>query len=406
MSTEPNWLDFFEDRERLYAAYYLDFAEQNARRDPEAYEQLEAESGNLLRVADWLGEHDEAEGILKLAGALWEESDFMRTRGFMQRGLPLLERAREVARGLGDSRAQVIWLEALADIHLSTGKPITAQPLFEQALALAQDNGDPLLIARSQLDLGRFFMEMEDLDRAVVRLKQALQIYHQIQDYEGEIETLVALGNLLSIQGDSRGAVSYIEQGFPLVRMQQDRHGEVTLQFALGYVGTATKDWPLAIKHYEPVIDMARRIGDRFIEIRGLTNLGEAWLELGDVQRAKSLLEEALALQEMSDDVLTKAFTHLYLAKAHNILNDPNESLAHLEHVYPLSQVPVLFHEAAEAAWVKADNYLKKGHIGPAVSALNEVLDLAPHHMVNLRQSAEALLEMIEMGDVYKIPTI
>ncbi len=237
---------------------------------------------------------------------------------------------------------------------------------------------------------------MGHLNDAATRLKQALHEYRLCKDYEGEIESLIVLGNLLSLQGAPDDAEAYLKQGLNLVQAKKDQHGEVAMQFALGYIGTATKNWTWAIRYYEPVIEMAQTIGDRFLEVRGLTNLGEAWLELGDVQRAIKLLNEALDLQKMSDDVLTKAFTHLYLAKAYNILDSPEISLAHLEYVYPLSQVPVSFHEAAEAAWVRADNYLKTNDIQQAQAALQDVMDLAPDHMVNLRTAAATLLNSIK----------
>src|SRR5262245_29511526 len=101
MGGNTSWLRFFEDRERLYANYYLDFAHQHARRDAVAYEQLEVESGNLFRTAAWLAEQNEAGSILNLATALWEQSDFIYSRGFLQRGLPLLQQAYQAARQLG-----------------------------------------------------------------------------------------------------------------------------------------------------------------------------------------------------------------------------------------------------------------------------------------------------------------
>ena len=399
MGSETNWLEFFEDREQLHADFYLDFAQQHARRDPEAYDELEAESGNWLKAAAWLSSHNEAEGIFKLATVLWQQSDFIRTRGFLQRGLPLLEQAHQAARQLGDSRAEFIWLEALANVHYSSGNPALAQPMYEQALTMAQDLNEPQLKAQVQLGMGRLLMDMGQLDKAAVFLKKALADYRQVQDYEGEITALTALGNLLSLQGDFSEAVAYLEQGLPVAQAKQDRYSEVALRFALGYVGTAAQDWPMAIKHYEPAIAIAQAIGDRFFEVRGLHNLGEAWLELGKVQHAVSVLEEALTRQETLDDVLTKAFTHLYLAKAYNLINAPEKSLAQLRYVYPFRQVPVLVAQAVEATWIKADNYLKLNQINLARIALLDVLDLAPDNMAEIRRAATGLLESIALGE-------
>ncbi|GEM_PF-3200655 len=236
MNDDINWLDFFNHRERQHANFYLNFAQQHARREPTAYQNLEAESGNLLKTVTWLAEQHQPNDILQLATALWQKSDFMRTRGFLQRGLPLLEQAHQAARELRNPQAEFIWLEALAQIYLNTGNPTAAQPLYEQALTLAQANDELLLKAQAELGLGRLLMEMAQLEQAAVWLKQALTHYRQSQAYDGEIETLVALGNLLSLQGNFGEAVAYLEHGLPLTQIQHDRHGEMALCYALGQI--------------------------------------------------------------------------------------------------------------------------------------------------------------------------
>ena len=399
MSNDTNWLEFFEDRERLYANYYLDFAHQYARRDPEAYEQLEAESGNLFKTAAWLAEHDEAEGILKLASALWEQSDFMRSRGFMQRGLPLLEQAHQAARQIEDLEAEFTWLEALAYAHYSVNNFALARPLYEQALILAQDSQKQLLVAQAHLGMGILLTDMGDLEEAATSLMQALQKYRGIQNYEGEIKTLTRLGDLLSLQGDFAGAIAYLNQGLPLAQARQDRPREAAVHYSLGYAAALAQEWPRAILHFEAATDMACSVGDRFLEVRGLVNLGEGWLELGDVQRAVLLLEESLTRHETSDDLLTKAFAQFYLAKAYNVLNAPDKSLIQLRQVYSYllerQDAPVLAALVAEAAWIMADNYLKQSNIDLARIALQDILNLAPDHMTDIRQSAESLLESL-----------
>jgi tetratricopeptide (TPR) repeat protein len=400
MNSEPNWGEFFEDRERLYASFHLQYAQQHARRDLEAYEQLEAEIGNILKTAVWLTEQDASKDILNLAEALWAQSDFLHSRGFIQRGLPLLEQARQAACQLGDSRAEFTWLEALVRVHLSTGNLALAQPLHEEALVLAQKIDEPKLKAYTQLEMGRMHMELGRLEQAAVWLRQALQGYRQIQDYEGEINTLAALGNLLSLQGDFATAEAYLEQGLPLAQARQDRQSEVALRYALGYAAALAQDWPKAIIRFEAVTDMARTVGDRFFEVRGLLSLGEAQLGQGNAQQAVILLKEALVRQEISDDIMTKAFAHIYFAKACYALNDLDDALVQLKLIYPylltMHQNPFLATLAAEAAWIMANSYLKQGKICLARTALHDVLNLAPNHMTDIRESAEQLFNTIE----------
>jgi tetratricopeptide (TPR) repeat protein len=214
MEIETNWLEFFEDRERFYANYYLAFAEDNARRDPQAYEQLEAESGNLLRVGAWLGEHDQAEGILQLAEALWQKSDFMRSRGYIQRGLPLLERARAAAQRLGNVEAEFVWLEALANVHYAIGNHASALPLYEQSLTLADYLGEPNLKAQADLGMGWLQLDMGHPETAMSFLTQALEAYRQVQDFPVDHSSNLSIlpqhiaGPVIAVQQTGRIAVT------------------------------------------------------------------------------------------------------------------------------------------------------------------------------------------------------
>ncbi len=396
MNDDINWLDFFNHRERQHANFYLDFAQQHAHREPTAYQNLEAETGNLLKTATWLAEQHQPNDILQLATALWQKSDFMRTRGFLQRGLPLLKQAHQAARELSNPTAEFIWLEAMAQIHLNTGNPTAAHPLYEQALTLAQANDELLLKAQAELGLGRLLMEMAQLEQAAVWLKQALTHYRQSQAYDGEIETLVALGNLLSLQGNFGEAISYLEQGLPLTQTRQDKHGEMSLRYALGYVDGISQNWAMAIKHDEIAIELARETGDCVIEARGFINLAEAWIALGEAEKAISILEKSLACQETIDDTLTKAFTHFCLAKAYHALHDAPNSLSQLSYVYPLRQVPLMIPFVAEAAWLEADNYFQQGRFEEARAAVQDCLNLAPASLVEIRQQAENLLKELD----------
>jgi hypothetical protein len=64
--------------------------------------------------------------------------------------------------------------------------------------------------------MGRLLMELGDLEHAATWLKRSLQNYRRCQDYEGEITTLPALGNLLSLQGNFVKAKTYLKQGLSL----------------------------------------------------------------------------------------------------------------------------------------------------------------------------------------------
>lgn len=400
MSDEPNWLEFYQDRQRTHADTYLTFAQENAQRDPAAHDQLESESSNLLKVADWLWTQGDQQGILTLASALWEQSDFFRTRGLTQRAIPILEHAREAAQQTADLPAEFVWLEALgfARWHFA-GDHAQAQPMYEQALTLAQQINDPHLEARARSGLGQLQLDLGQLDTATELLTQALQGYREAHDQDGEIATLHALGRTCTLQGDLAGATRYLEEGLCLARAAQDPQDEARLLYSLGYACITAQDLENAAGHFQAAVEVARTTGDRSVEARSMTALSELRLAQGDAPGAIALLEGALAIQGTSGDLAAETFTRFSLAKVYNALGEPDKSQAQLYLAYPrlieLEHNPQAVITAVYAVWLMADNHLKRGETDQAQDALHKVLELAPPQLVELRQAAEALLASI-----------
>lgn len=399
MSDEPNWVEFYQDRRRSHADAYLAFAQTHAQRDPVAHDQLETESGNLLRAADRFWKQNDWQSTLALAGALWEQSDFLRTRGLMQRAIPLLEHACEAAGRIPDLSAECVWHEALGFVHYASGTHAPSLSQYRQALDLAQKTDDACLKARVQLGLGRLQTDLGQLDTAAALLTQALQDYRAVRDRNGEIVTLTALGTLCILQGELSGASEYLERGISLARTMEDAQNEASLLYTLGYVATRSQVWQEAAMHFQAAIEAARAIGDHPLEARSMTSLSEVRLVQGDVQGAATLLEQALALQETTDDILTPYVTRFSLAKVYNVLGDIDRSQALLNQAYPrlveMRHAPQAAMAAAYAAWIMADNYLKRGEADQARNALHDLLELAPPQLDDLRKAAEARLGSI-----------
>jgi tetratricopeptide (TPR) repeat protein len=399
MSDEPDWLVFFQDRERLHAEACLALAQKNARPDPVAHDRLEADIGNLLKAAAWLWEQQDQHGTLMLADALWVESDFLRSRGLIQRAVPLLEHARAAARQTGDLSAEFTWLEALGFVHYATGNHSPALSHYEQALALAEQINEPGQKAQAQLGLGRLQVDLGQLETAESLLKAALDGFRQSHDHMGEITALIALGTLCSLQGNLSGARAYLEKALALAQTRQDPKNEASVHYMLGYVDVAAQDWSMAAGHFEAAVETAAAAGNRSLEARGTTALGEVRLAQGDAQGAASLLETALARQETRDDILAQAFTRYSLAKVYNVLGELDKSLAQLYQAYPylleMKHAPIAAAAAGHAAWIMADIYLRRSKGDEARLMLQRVLELAPAHLAELRHEAEALLESL-----------
>jgi predicted ATPase/class 3 adenylate cyclase len=144
--------------------------------------------------------------------------------GDRQRGLTLVEASRQRFQALADRRGE--W-ETLLDLSLlwAARDYGEAGRYAEQALAVARETGDPVMIARSLNRLGNWQANCEQPQEAIARHQEALPILEGLGDERGSAETLDLLGIASEIGADLRGAMHWYARAIPLWRQLGDRQG-------------------------------------------------------------------------------------------------------------------------------------------------------------------------------------
>jgi predicted ATPase/class 3 adenylate cyclase len=144
--------------------------------------------------------------------------------GDRQRGLTLVEASRQRFQALGDRQGE--W-QALLDLSLlwAARDYGEAGGYAEQALAVARETSDPVMIARSLNRLGNWQANREHPQEAIARHQEALRILEGLGDERGSAETLDLLGVASVIAGESAGAAHWYARAIPLWRQLGDRQG-------------------------------------------------------------------------------------------------------------------------------------------------------------------------------------
>jgi predicted ATPase len=238
-----------------HARYYLAYAE---RVEPEvrhgvsgAWGQRVEEDANLRLALDRFAETGNGEAELRLAAATWE---FWFWQGRWEETRRTLERA--LAAASGATAARVKALRGAAWIAGRLGELDTAASRGDEALGIARELGDNVLISRVLSNLATF----ENW-----RPKPVLERVHALQEQSarfarvaGDPDVLRATANNQSIRkrlaGDHRAAVGLGEQA----------------------------------------VALSRQAGDRRVLCISLKTLAEAERSLGDLPRARACLAESL----------------------------------------------------------------------------------------------------------------
>lgn len=119
------------------------------------------------------------------------------------------QEALELSQALGNEALTARALTCLAASHYVGGDPVQAQPLYEQALAGAQDHQDVWIEGWVAQMLGRIALDRGDLPAAKHWLNHANQLRQDHGEVHNQIGDLARMGRLALRQGQPAQALGY-----------------------------------------------------------------------------------------------------------------------------------------------------------------------------------------------------
>jgi CHAT domain-containing protein/uncharacterized protein HemY len=173
---------------------------------------------------------------------------------------------------------------------------------WQQALQIYREIKDRQGEGAALGNLGNAYNSLGDYQKAIEFYQQRLAIAREIQDRNGEGAALGNLGTAYRSLGDYPKAIDYHQQSLAIAREIQDRRGEGTALVGLGTVYHVLGEYPKATEYYQKSLAIAREIKDRRFEGRVLGNLGLAYDSLGNYPKAIEYYQKRLAIaQEIKD---------------------------------------------------------------------------------------------------------
>ena len=197
---------------------------------------------------------------------------------------------------LKDRQAEGVNLGNLGRSYVDLGDVKKAIEFFEQALVIARKIGDRRGEGTRLGNLGGAYIRLGDARKSIEYYEQALAISREIGDRNLEGSWLGNLGGAYSDLGEPRKAIEFYEQSLRISCKIGDRRLE---EAELGNLGTAYSDLGelrKAIEFNEQALKISREIGDWRGEGAALGNLGLAYSDLGESRKAIELYEQALAI--------------------------------------------------------------------------------------------------------------
>ncbi len=192
-----------------------------------------------------------------------------------------------------------------ADIIEATNRD-SALLLYNQALEESTQLNNLVLIGRSYMNLGYYFMNEGKLDTTFILLNKAKKNYYAATDTLGRLKIHYAIAKYHSLSGDHKAA---IEQNYIALQHASDLNAEEREIFILEAIGVCLErieDYHESIKLYKEALTKSEEIRDTYSIASIRYNMSISYTQLDSIDFAIKNLKSSELLSEQ------KGFYHIH----------------------------------------------------------------------------------------------
>ncbi|HEY7144490.1 MAG TPA: tetratricopeptide repeat protein [Streptosporangiaceae bacterium] len=259
----------------------------------EALAWLEAEHFCLVPAvsqAARLGEHEIA---WQLPVLLWE---LFSRRGHGSDWVGTHRTGLASARLLRDRNAEQWVLTHLGGAYVFTGQMQAAIGCLRQCVGIQRELGQRESEVRTLYNLGMSLAEVGQCELAIEPVRQALQYFREAGNRYNEAIALSGMGGIMRRQERHAEAIGHYQEALDILRALEQKGYEaaVLTELSMARLGLGQAD--AAVLDAATAAELCRQAGSQRDEGNALAVLGQAYRDLGDIDRAR---QHWLAAQEI-----------------------------------------------------------------------------------------------------------
>ncbi|MCY3871116.1 MAG: sigma 54-interacting transcriptional regulator [Gemmatimonadetes bacterium] len=201
-----------------------------------------------------------------------------------------------------------------ADVLRNCGRYNRALKLLDEAKALLPDDRRDLK-ARILTHVGIIHSVLQHGEVAEEYMLEALQLYCELGDRDGEIQALGGLAYLCDVSGRHEEAIAYMRREIEKRHMLKDPQNEVFIQRRKGLVALMGFRFGIAKEHLEAAVKTSQQLGLGHHQIWVLNLLQRIYFYLGDFSRAETVCNEVIGEWRKRGFVYWEAMNFLYLGE-------------------------------------------------------------------------------------------
>ena len=160
---------------------------------------------------------------------------------------------------------------------------------------------------------------------------EALQLYRELNDLDGEIQALGGLAHLCDVSGRHEEAIAYMRREIEKYATLGEAQNKAVLQRREGLFALVGFRFKTAKAHLEATVKTAQQPGLEYHRIWALNLLARVYFYLGDLNRAEAVCHEVIGEWQKRGVIHLEAVNFLYLGELALERGDFAEALEYAE---------------------------------------------------------------------------
>ena len=292
-----------------------------------AQDSLEAKSQALARARQALSLWETVGDGRSQTEALSEIAHLHSDGGRFEEALAWHQKALEKARASQYAKGEAVALANLAYCKWQLKSWDEAVGLYNQALEKWREIGDVSEQGFMFQGLGKVYYRKGDYDRALSAFQESLRLDRQARDSAQEAAALTGIGAVHFSRGDLSDALGAFEEARDLSRSLGDTDGELLSEGNIAGIYTRRGQLQKAVEIYSRQIGRVKSQGEGVL----FNNLGAAYLELGDPERALESYERSRDASHALRNADGEAAARIAAGWTRQVLGDPRAALKEYE---------------------------------------------------------------------------
>ena len=201
-----------------------------------------------------------------------------------------------------------------ADALYGCGQHNRALELLDEAKALLPDDRNDLK-ARILRNIGGIHGVLQHGEIAEEYMLEALRFYRELDDLEGEIQTLGGLAYLCDVSGRHKEAIAYMRREIEKRHVLMEPQKDAFIQGREGQAALMGFQFETAKAHLKAAVKTSQQFGLEHHRIWALNLLQRVYFYLGDFNRAEAVCNEVIGEWQKQGLVYGEAMNFLYLGE-------------------------------------------------------------------------------------------